>query len=481
MELVEVLVSTFIIGFIVLSFLWFLNLLSENLFDYSVFDFSKSPSIFEKILKNNKLIFTKEIIQFDFDVYSHLINSTLRFKKKYLFSYINKNYNFILVYKNRFFKKSLRLYKNRINRNLDFFIKLDLEEYNIYAADIRQALALFSSNSILKLLFPYRNQVKLKISKNQIILNFEKEDFLLEHDFYNLLYKLAQSFHSVQSIDYDQLYDNFINDPSDDIKTKNLLFLLNQEMQIISQLHDHQIKRPGFYAIILNRFEQEGLDFALKTVLNEIPRLTLSTCKTLLEKLDQAGVEKFLKKLAQFDLSDIVNSYIISKCQLKEQSDSDTLINLIYNNEIDINSLLTAETAASLIHYFGELRITKSLYWLISKINFNYNNKTDEVLKAIAKIGHHQAIAFLDKIINNHQKKMLYLSFNKDLIQKIKNTIEYLKVNDPQDDLSQQGALSFTDLESSGGLSIPEEAAGGLSVIVNDNKETRKAKNNRLL
>ena len=71
------------------------------------------------------------------------------------------------------------------------------------------------------------------------------------------------------------------------------------------------------------------------------------------------------------------------------------------------------------------------------------------------------------KLIRRQNRKFSLFgsSDEKEMIDEINDCVNYLKKNCLQDGLAQQGSLSLSELESSGGLSISEEINGGLSVV----------------
>ncbi len=244
--------------------------------------------------------------------------------------------------------------------------------------------------------------------------------------------------------------------------------MLNKNTETIQQIKAYQHKYPIYFGIIMKHFCQEDLDSALKILVqNQFTYLDTPIYQKLLEILDESSLKQLINSLSQFDLQSVVNQYIISECEAKQQINQDSLVDLVYNNEIPIDDMINNEAANSLLDYFSQLKTSPALNWLMSQIDFDDHHWSKRVLASIISIGDSQAVSLLNEVIKKHKKYRFYIGANRELIQYIEKIIVRLKEKVPQ------GGLSLTDFDSSGRLSISEMPDGKLSLSEDQDKEFR--------
>ncbi len=394
--------------------------------------------------------------------FTKLIHSGSIFNKNVLINYLDDNTgyqrNILFFYANWIFEKSLRIYKQNVSPKQTKLAKLEYEGLDICTGSKRQALAIFSLEN-LNQLSSFKGELKLEIEENQIIFRFTKKSYFLSNDFYNLMVHILKRFLSTQPLD-DLIVENAITSCDNKIRLMNLTFLLNNEIDTINKLQYYKDNYPTYYTIIVQQFEKENLGSALTTILEKKSlQSVFFTYHPLLELFDQQSLKRFLNKLKTFSLEDSINSFIVSECDSGQEANHDSLISLLYNKEISINTILNDNTPYLLTRYLGAFKMKSGLNWLITQISFANQDWTSLVLESIRSIGDHQAISLLTQIIKNHKISTLYLGSNKAIIQDIENTIKAVE------DIVPQGGLSLTDLGSSGGLSITQsESRGELSI-----------------
>ncbi len=336
------------------------------------------------------------------------------------------------------------------------------QNINIEACDQTQAYAILTSN-ILKLTDSFGSKLKMEIKANLLVFQCQENNIFNEKNFYHLIRFLFERFQSYGNSANNLLINNILNDPSPELKVKNLqLFLADKKIrEEISQFKWLQEQFPELLFIIEEYFSNNDLNFFFNLLLeNHSSDFSLSDNESLLNHYKNL-LQSLLNNIVDFDAISLVNQFIIAECESKNESYSDLFLQLI-NKTFPFDE----NVRKPLIHYFLDLNINESSDCLISLINFGDIHSLSLIVETIINKGDHHSILKLKQSIVEYKQMKSILNFNNQVLAILNDAIKKLQDKVPQE---TYGGLSMVD-NKPGSLSINQNHEQG-SLSINQNHE----------
>ncbi len=141
----------------------------------------------------------------------------------------------------------------------------------------------------------------------------------------------------------------------------------------------------------------------------------ISIFKELTDNFHQDQVKLFLSMFNQFNPKEMIDAFSKSHCEKAQDSITRSLFSQVNNYEQPGNHILSHNTSLSLIRYFAQLKIQKSLPWLLSHLYSNNKILYQKALQAVACIGDVNAI----ELMKETQRKKPRESLNMITLKKV--------------------------------------------------------------
>ncbi len=324
---------------------------------------------------------------------------------KRIFRFSNEELTFF--FSNQSNNKKLMI-ANRFS-SLDYINQNNLIEISHYTNDNlsiyvypAEAYAVLNTD-ILKITNSFSSKLKIEIQENFLLIHSHEKNIYMERIFFHFIISVLRRFLHYHGTASYLLSKNILDDPSYNLRVKNLQLLL-EDKRTKNELKNFKIimkLSPELLFIFEKKLKNSIFKLFFNLLLkNQNNYFTLSDYEYLLEQLNKKQLQSLLIDITFFNPTMTINQFILTECQKRNKTYSDIFLTIATNTDFPF----AEDVRRELISYFSDLQQKENIDCLISIVNFNDIDSLNLLLYTIVNIGDPNSIPMLKKILEEYNK-----------------------------------------------------------------------------